>query len=287
MLVSAEPRGAAPKPSSKRLPVNIIVCLKQILDPEVPARDFRVDAEKKEAVRGAANLVTNIFCENALETALQLRERAGGRLTALSFGPPSAEDSLRKALAMKADAAVLVVNDGHPHPDPLAVAQVLGAAVRKLGAFDLVMVGRESGDWGVGQTGGLLAEELGLPCVSFVDHLEAGGDGLRLKRQTDAGWESLEAKPPLVVTITNNEYNVPRIPKTRDVMMSFRQPLTKWTLDELDVNAAEVRAGKTYYEVVDLSIPVKETRCDFVAGDSLEEKVEQFARRVLEVTRSL
>ena len=130
--------------------MNIIVCLKQILDPEIPVRDFRVDGEKMEAVRGSANLVTNIFCENALETALQLREKLGGRITALTFGAEAAEDTLRKALAMKADAATLVVNDGVPHPDPLAVAQTLAAAIRKIGEFDLVMLGRESGDWRCG-----------------------------------------------------------------------------------------------------------------------------------------
>jgi electron transfer flavoprotein beta subunit len=275
--------------------VNIIVCLKQILDPEIPARDFRVDGEKKEAVRGSFNLVTNIFCENALETALQLREKSGGRVTALTFGPEGAEDTLRKALAMKADAATLVVNDGHPHPDPLAVAQTLAAAIRKIGAFDLVMLGRESGDWGVAQTGGLLAEELGAPCVSFVDHVEVSGDGpdagpnagLIVKRQTDGGWEKLNCKPPLIVTITNNEFNVPRIPKTRDIMMSARQPITKWTLEDLGVNAAEVRAGGSYYEVVDLAVPVKEVTCEFVSGDTLEQKVERFAERVVEITRAL
>src|SRR5918997_1493053 len=168
--------------------MNILVCLKQILDPEVPVRDFRVDAARREAERASANLVTNIFCENALETALQLRERAGGaKITVLSYGRPTAEDSLRKALAMKADAAALVLDEGDTTPDPLAVARVLAAAVRKLGTFDLIMVGREAGDWGAGQTGGLLAEELGLPCVSFVDSIEAAAGGLRLRRQTDAG----------------------------------------------------------------------------------------------------
>ncbi len=271
--------------------MNIVVCLKQILDPLAPAREFRVDADKREAVRGSASLVTNIFCENALETALQFKERLGtGKITALSFGAESAEDTLRKALAMKADAAALVVNDGHPHPDPLAVAQVLAAAIGKLGAFDVVLAGRESGDWGVGQTAGLLAEVLGVPCVSFVDHIESpnSADGkLRLKRQTDNGFEIVEAMPPLVVSITNDEHNVPRIPKTRDVMLSFRQPLTKFTLDELGVDAAAVRAGGSYYEVVELSIPVKDVTCEFVSGDTLEQKVEQFAQRVLAITRSL
>lgn len=268
--------------------MNILVCLKQILDPEIPARDFRVDAVRREAEQGSANLVTNIFCENALETALQLRESAGGaKITVLSYGRPTAEDSLRKALAMKADAAALVLDEGGATPDPLAAARVLAAAIRRLGPFDLVMVGREAGDWGAGQTGGLVAEELGLPCVSFVDRIEAADGKLRLKRQTDTGWEVLEAVPPIVVTMTNDEHNVPRIPKVRDVMMSYRQPLTKLTPDDLGLPADEARAGNAYYEVAELFIPQKETRCEFVTGDTLDEKVDAFARRIVEVTRAL
>ena len=264
--------------------MNILVCLKQILDPEVPARDFRVDAARREAEQGSANLVTNIFCENALETALQLRERAGGgKITVLSYGRPTAEDSLRKALAMKADAAALVLDESEGTPDPLAAARVLAAAVRRLGDFDLIMTGREAGDWGAGQTGGLLAEELGLPCVSFVDTVEPSGGALRLRRQTDSGWEVFEAAPPVVVTVTNDEHNVPRIPKVRDVMMSYRQPLTKFTLADLGLAAD----GHDYYDVAGLFIPQKETRCDFVSGDTLDEKVEAFARRVVEVTRGM
>ena len=267
--------------------MNILVCLKQILDPEVPARDFRVDPARREAEQGSASLVTNIFCENALETALQLRERTGGadKITVLSYGRPTAEDSLRKALAMKADAAALVLNESEEVPDPLAVARVLAATIRRLGAFDLIMVGREAGDWGAGQTGGLLAEELGLPCVSFVDTIEPAGASLRLKRQTDSGWEVFEATPPVVVTVTNDEHNVPRIPKVRDVMMSYRQPLTKFTLDDLGLTA-EARAGNSFYEVAELSIPQKETYCDFVSGDTLDEKVEAFARHIVKAVDS-
>lgn len=263
--------------------MNIIVCLKQILDPEIPVRDFKVDPVAKEAVRGSANLVTNIFCENALETALQFKEKAGSaKITALSFSPESGEDTLRKALAMKADEGVQVLNTGVAHPDPLAVAKTLAAAIRKVGAADLVMVGRESGDWGVGQTGGLLAEELGLPYVAFVDSIEATGNGLKLKRQTDSGYEIIEAQTPLVVSITNDEHNVPRVPKTRDVMMSFRQPLTKWTLGDLGLSESG-----SYYEIAELGIPVKESSCEFVSGDTLEEKVGQLAERILAVTRAL
>ena len=268
--------------------MNILVCLKQILDPEIPARDFRIDRLKREAERGAANLVTNIFCENALETALQFRERTSeASITVLCYGAATAEDSLRKALAMKADAAALVVNDGNQNPDPLTVARVLAAAIRKLGTFDLIMVGREAGDWGAGQTGGLLAEELGLPCVSFVDRIESSDGKLRLKRQTDTGWELFEAELPVVVSVTNDEHNVPRIPKVRDVMMSYRQPLTQWKLDDLDIAPDEARAGNTYYEVAELSVPQKESRCEFVTGDTLDQKVETLARRIVELTLAL
>lgn len=268
--------------------MNVLVCMKQILDPETPARDFRIDAAARQAERGSADLVTNIFCENALETALQFRNRgADARITVLSYGPATAEDSLRKALAMKADAAALVINDGTPNPDPLSVARVLAAAARKLGGFDLILAGRESGDWGAGQTGALLAEELGWPCIAFADDVESAGGKLRVRRQTESGWEVFEAEPPLVLTVTNQEHNVPRIPKVRDVMTAHRQPLTTWSVEDLSIDAAAVRAGNGYYEVSELLIPQKETRCEFVGGDTFEQKVDAFARRLVEVTSAL
>jgi electron transfer flavoprotein beta subunit len=266
--------------------LKIAVCLKQILDPDIPAREFKISANSNEAERGGANLVTNIFCENALETALQFKEKAGGgEITVLSFGAESAEDSLRKALAMTADSACLIVNERFSHPDPLAVAQVLAAALNKLGDFDLVLVGRESGDWGAGQIGGLLAEILDAPCVSFVDSIEKTADGVRLKRQTGNGMEIAEALTPIVLTVTNDDKNVPRVPKTRDVMMSYRKPLTKFSLSDLEIDG-EV-SGSSYYEIVELSIPEKSSQCELATGDSIEEKVADFARRVMSVTGSM
>jgi electron transfer flavoprotein beta subunit len=184
--------GKSSRRSKQKL--KIAVCLKQILDPDIPAREFQIDENSMQAQRDAANLVTNIFCENALETALQFREKSGGgEITAVSFGAETAEDSLRKALAMTADAACLIANETFAHPDAFAVARVLAAGLKKLGAFDLILVGRESGDWGAGQVGGLLAEELNLPFVAFVDSIEKTAGGVKLKRQTGSGYEIIEA----------------------------------------------------------------------------------------------
>jgi electron transfer flavoprotein beta subunit len=265
--------------------MNILVCMKQILDPEIPARDFRIDSTRCEAERGSAALVTNIFCENALETALQFRETHGGKITTITCGSETAEDILRKALALRADEAVFIASPA-AHPDPLFVAKTLAAAIRRIGSFDVVLVGREAGDWGSGQTGGLLAEELGIPCISFAESFEPVPEQskVRVKRQTDSGWEQLESATPLVVTITNHEHNVPRIPKTRDVMQSYRKPLTKWSLAELGIDPL---TKESYYEVADLFVPRKETRCEFISGDTLEAKIDAFAKRVTEVIHSI
>jgi electron transfer flavoprotein beta subunit len=268
--------------------MKILVCIKQIIDPEVPARDFKVNSEKREAERGSANLVPDVFCENALETALQFRERCGDvKISVVSFGPKTAEDTLYKAIAMKADSATLVLNDGNANPDSLTIARVLAAAARKMGGFDVIMVGREAGDWGAGQIGGLLAEELGATCISFADRLESAGDKLRINRQTDWGTETLEAQTPVVLTVTNDEHNLPRIPKVRDTMMARRTPLTTWKIDDLGIDAAEVRAGNGYYEVTELFIPKKETRCEFAAGASIEEKVDAFSKQIAELAGGL
>ncbi len=262
--------------------MNILVCMKQILDPNLPARDFRIDAAAKQAERGSANLVPNIFCENALETALQLRDATDGSVTAVTFGTKEAEDVVRKAFAMTANEAAHVVRPEGPAPDALTVARVLAAAARKLGDFDIVMVGRESGDWGIGQTGGLLAEELGLPMVGLVDRATAAGQAVSLRRQTDYGSDTIAASGPVLVTITNCEGNVPRIPKTRDVMKSYRKPLTTWSVDELGADTTE-----TVSEVVELSIPDKDVVCEFVAGDSVEKKVDAFASKIANLMRAL
>src|SRR5262245_25219208 len=164
--------------------MKIVVCMKQIPDPEVPASKFTIDSEHKEATRGHSALVTNIFDENALEMALQLRESVGqGKITLVSIGPPSAEDILRKGLAMQADDALLVTCNNLVDLSPMVIARVLAALIRNLDGFDLVLCGREAGDWNTGQVGGMLAEEFGVPYVPFAARIEWADPNLHLRAQ--------------------------------------------------------------------------------------------------------
>ena len=267
--------------------MNILVCIKHILDPEVPVRDFSIDSSGLQANPACANQVTNIFCENALETALKLKDSNGGKITLVSLGPQSVEDSLRKGLAMKADEAVMILNDTGDIPDSAATAKTLGAAIKKLGAFDLILTGRESGDWGAGQTGGLLAEELGLPYTAFVDEISPEGDDrVILRQQTDTGWRMYSAPKPAVASITNSDHNLPRIPKTRDIILANRKPVTTWTLADLDISQEQFSASQLNARVRQLSIPEEKGDCQFIEGDTTEEKIQELADKIAAIARA-
>ena len=261
--------------------MRTLVCMKTILDPDVPARDFAVDAARREAVRGSGALVPKLFCEPARAAALRLRAAAGGTVTAVTDGAAECEETLRKALAMTADEAVHVLRDGPGVPDAAEVARTLAAAARQLGGFDLVLLGRESGDWGLGQTGGWLAEELGVPLIAFADRIESSDGGVRVRRHTDTGHEILEAPLPLVIAVTNSDATLPRIPKARDVMRSYRAPVTTLSAAELALAAAAGSPSGPLWQVVELALRTGEVRCELVGGDSLDEKVDAFAHRLV------
>ena len=268
--------------------MNILVCLKQILDPEVPVRDFSIDDSGLQADPACANQVTNIFCENALETALQLKDLHGGKVSVLSLGPNSTEDTLRKGLAMKADEAFMILNETGQLPDSAATAKILAAGIRKMETFDLILTGRESGDWGAGQTGGLLAEELGFTFSAFVDRISLEGDDrLILRQQTDSGWQTFSSPKPTVASITNSDHNLPRIPKTRDIILANRKPVATLTLEDLGISPDELLPSQLKARVRQLSIPEAKSDCEFIDGDSIEEKIQKLADKIAAIARAV
>lgn len=230
-----------------RIPsMHLVVCIKQILDPEVPPADFRLDAKSEQAAAGSAAQVISIFDENALEVALQARDNAGGgKITAISVGPPSAVDALRKALSMRVDEAFLLPEENYPQLDAQGTAQVLAAAVRKLEPVDVVLCGREAGDWHGGLVAGFLAAELDRAYTSLVASCAIEGDKLRLRRQTEDGWEIVESATPAVISITNDGGNLPRIPKVKDNMMAFRKQIPAWQADAIGLNASSAAGANS------------------------------------------
>jgi electron transfer flavoprotein beta subunit len=263
--------------------MKIAICIKQVLDPDIPTSELHIDSDQKTVSTPNPSWVINIFDENALETALHLRDAVeGSELTALSFGPETCIDSLRKALAMQADHAVLISDQGVESADSFAKTKIIAATLNQLGPFDLILCGRETADWHGGKLGSFLAEELGLPCVNFVTQITQKGENLHLRRQTESGVEILEISPPAVLTITNDDTNLPRIPKVRDSMMAFRKEIPTLTLETLNLNAQEL-TGTEILDMTDIFIPESDQQCLIVEGEDGMEKAQNLISKMEEL----
>jgi len=264
--------------------MHIVVLIKQVLDPEVPARAFRVNRELKVPDVPRAPQVMSIFDGNALEVALKFRERrgSGDKITALSLGEKSAEDVLRKALAVTADDAVLVSDPLFAGLDSFGKARVLAAAIRAIGDVDLVLAGRQAADWEAGQVGSLVADELGWPCVAFVSRIINEGNTLRARRELDDGFQIVQCPGKAVFTITNDDSNVLRFAKVRDVMMSTRKPIANWNAAKLGLTAGDL--GESSVEVLDLFVPEQPKHAEMIEGDSARDRATTLARRLRELS---
>ncbi|HLH74797.1 MAG TPA: electron transfer flavoprotein subunit beta/FixA family protein [Chloroflexota bacterium] len=263
--------------------MHIVVLIKHVLDPEIPARAFRVDRRRKVPDVPRAAQTMSIFDGNALELALKLREQRSGdtKITAVTLGDRLATDVLRKALALTADAAVLISDSALDGLDSVGKARVLAAAVQKLAPVEIVIAGRQAADWEDGQVGGMLAEVLGWPCLSFVSQLTISDEAIQARREIDDGYQVYRLAGPTVLTATNSEHNVPRIAKVRDAMLAARKPITTWTASDLGVSADELK--DTAVELVDLFVPEPPKRAEMIDGETAAERARRLAQRMREL----
>lgn len=199
--------------------MKIAVCVKRVPDSESrirPATDGRSIDES------GVKLGVNPYDEFAVEEALALRDRHGGEVLALSLGPAAAAETLRSVLALGADRATLLETDRRP-ADPLVTARVLAAALEGEGC-DLVLMGKVAIDDGAQAVGPMVAELLGLPCVSAVSRLEIEEGRGKAEREVEGGVEVAEFALPAVVT-TEKGLNEPRRPALRGIMAAKKKPL--------------------------------------------------------------
>jgi electron transfer flavoprotein beta subunit len=216
--------------------MDTIVCVKQVpVKGEVPI-DPRTGILKREKVPGVIN--EEDLC--ALEEALLLKEKHGGGVTALSMGPPQAEGALREALAMGVDKAVLLSDRAFAGSDTLATSYVLAQAIRKLGAFDLILCGKQSSDGNTAQVGPELAEHLGLPQVTSVQRLEIYRGKVEAERALEFSVQWVEARLPAVLTVTRH-INAPRQVSVEEILVACREKeVITWKADDLGVDIRRV-----------------------------------------------
>jgi electron transfer flavoprotein beta subunit len=216
--------------------MNIIVTVKQVLDPNLPPSYVSVaeDGRKIVAPPGIAP-VMNGYDANALEAALRLREAHGGRVTAVCLGDETSRGTLKRALAMGADAVVLLGDPQWHDLDSRGVARVLGAAIRKTGPFDLVLCGRQASDTDAGQVLYWLAEALEVPIVSPVSNIETVAEGhLVVHRLMEDGFQRIRVGLPAVIGVSS-ELNEPRAPSLKGTMAAARAMIASWSAADLGV----------------------------------------------------
>ena len=257
--------------------MDIIVCVKQVVDPELPLRDFAIDPGTRRQAREGRPLVLSTYDENALEVALQLKDKQGGTVTALTIGPAaSVGDAVRLALAMGADEAVVV--DEPRSPDMLGMerAALLAAASRRKGPVDLILTGCESADWVERAVAPWLAEALGASCVTFVARIDPapGGATVTARRLADDGVHTVEVRLPAVISIASDDANRPRLPKVKDIMAAKRKPVH--TMTTADLGAEAVDPG---LEILDVAVPQRTAKCEFLPGTA-DEQVTALTQRL-------
>src|SRR5919108_4953982 len=255
--------------------MNVAVCVKQIPDPNAPGK---LDPQTKRLVREGVDLVLDPGDEHAVEAGLQLVEKDSGEVVVVSMGPPKALEVIRRALAMGANRGILVTDTGLENSDALSTARALAAAIKGQ-TFDLIICGTESTDGSSGAVPAQLAELLGLPLLSFAKKLEVTDGKAEIDRQTDEGFDVVEAPLPAIVTVTGG-INEPRYPALRGIMQAKNKEVKQVGLNDLGLDGKAGKAALTQ-EVVEIA-PAEARK----AGEVVEDKGEG-ARRVAEFLKEL
>jgi len=251
-----------------------VVCVKQVpREPVFKRVDtyFKVDRDRTEGILNPAD-------RHALETARELKERHGGRIVAISMGPPQADDVLREALACGADRAVLLSDPAFAGADTLATARTLAAAIRKLGGFSLVLCGSRTLDSDTGQVGPQLAEMLDLPMASGVDRVVLRGGSLRVERRMDGFRERLEMPLPALLAVERRERTVAAVSLKALEEAFGGLPVERWTREDLGLDPCDVGWEGSATWARDVSLWEKKRSGERVDGD-----VEKAADRILSV----
>ena len=247
--------------------MNIVVCLK--VTPKV--EQIRFDEQKKTIVREGVENEINDADKNALEEALKLKDSAGGRVVVLSMGPPSFEPYLKVAVAMGADDAVLLSDRAFGGADTFATSRVLAAGVDKLKPYDVVVCGEASSDSSTEQVPPSIAGWLGIPHISYASGLSLAGELVRARREITDGYEVVETRPPLLVSVQLG-CNSPRFPDFRRKRWAEKDfKLRVMGLQDLGFMPGEVGLEGSRTEVKGLSrMRAPERRKEFIQGSDEE-----------------
>ena len=257
---------------------NIIVCMKQVLDPEAPVSAFKIDPEAKRAIppKGTPP-VLNPNDENALEAALRIKEAQTATITVISMGRQLARPVVKKSLAAGANELILLEDNLFEDLDSYSAAYILATAIKKIGKYDLILCGRQAADTDAGQVGSGIAEILGIPSITLARKVEISDGKVKVERVVSDGYEVIETSMPALITISN-ELGELRSPTMKAVMEAQKKQFTVWNAQDLGVDPSQVKRTN----LLKLFIPVHEVKVEIVGGETPEEAGANLALKLRE-----
>jgi electron transfer flavoprotein beta subunit len=245
--------------------VKIIVLVKQVLQ----TADLKVDRNTKSIITQGVPRVISETDKNAIEEAVRIKEKHGGKITAITMGPPEAKEALREALAMGVDEACLLTDPQFDGSDAHATANVLAAAVTKILDYDLILCGAYSEDAFAFQVGPRIAEICNLPQITYATKLSFQEDKLTVERDLDDERQTIEGRLPCLVTVTR-EVNEPRLPTLMAIMAASKKPMNTWNAADLSLSADEVGFNGSLVEVLQSVVTVGERKRVVLQGEVKE-----------------
>jgi electron transfer flavoprotein beta subunit len=248
--------------------MNIIVCMKQVIDLE----KIRIKADSRQPVLDGVPVLFGDFDKCALEESVRIKEKLGGKVTAVSAGSGKLKDTIKEALAIGADEAVILTDPALQGSDTMGSARILAKAIEKIGEFDLILLGDGSDDNYSSQVPPRLADLLNLPQVASVREMEVLDDRVRAVRDLEDALEVVEVDLPAVISVTS-ELNTPRLPPLSAILKAGRKPVQTWGPDDLELAADSVGAAASTVEVLSNLAPIQ-NRKEIVFEDAEEGVVE-------------
>jgi electron transfer flavoprotein beta subunit len=243
--------------------MKIVVCIKQV--PDVPT--IRIDRERMTIIREGVQSISNPLDCVALEAALDLRAREGGRITVMTMGPSQSEEALREALASGADEAVLLTDPAFAGADTLATSHVIARAISGVKPFpDLILCGKQTIDSDTGHVGPQIAEELDLPQVCGVNEIHIDEGALVVKQVSDGFLNTIRVTMPALLTVSQ-DLSLPHYIPLGDLERAFTdREVIRLGLEELDLRAEEVGFSGSATQVRKLNKPPPKKRGEVVSG---------------------
>jgi len=261
---------------------SMIVCCKQVPDPEAPPSVFKVDtASNKITLPPDIKPVIGQYDEFAMEAALRIKDKTGGKITILSLGNNIIRDVIKKALAVGGDELILLEDAAFQEGDSWSTAFALATAIKKIGQYDLIFCGRQSSDWDAGQVGLGIAELLGVPAVTLARKVEVSDGKARIEQVIPDGYQIVEVALPALVTVTSELGNL-RYAVLKGIMAAAKKQPTVWKPADMGLEQSQVGSAGRNTKLVRLFQPVREAKCEIIEGESAAEAGANLALRLRE-----